>query len=183
LEEKKIIKEDKKLDKKAIIKEWLLNFIVIGGLAFLILKFVGHGVYIPSESMVPTLEVNDRLIVSRVYKPEKLEQGDIITFHCDEYGDKLLIKRLIGLPGDTIEIKDGIVFRNGDQLEEEYVKNNEDDYNGYFEIPKEKYFFLGDNRAGSDDARYWDNPYVDAKDIKGKVQMRIYPFTEVGRVN
>lgn len=182
MEEEKIIKEDRKLDKGAIIKEWLLNFIVIGGLAFLILKFIGHGVYIPSKSMVPTLEVNDRLIVSRVYKPENLDEGDIITFRCDEYGDKLLIKRLVGLPGDTIEIKNGIVFRNGEKLQEEYVKNNEE-YDGYFEIPEGKYFLLGDNRAESDDARYWDNPYVDSKDIEGKVQIRIYPFTEIGRVD
>ncbi|CAI3627530.1 Signal peptidase I [Clostridium neonatale] len=132
--------------------------------------------------MVPTLEVNDRLIVSNVYKPENLKEGDIVTFKCDEYGDKLLIKRLIGLPGDTIEIKDGVVFRNGTELEEPYVKNNEE-YDGYFEIPEGKYFFLGDNRANSDDSRYWENPYVDRKDIEGKVQIRIYPFNEIGKVD
>ena len=182
MEENNLLKEEKKLDKKAIIKEYILNFIIIGGLAFLILKFVGHGVYTPSESMVPTLEVNDRLIVSNVYKPENLKEGDIVTFKCDEYGDKLLIKRLIGLPGDTIEIKDGVVFRNGTELEEPYVKNNEE-YDGYFEIPEGKYFFLGDNRANSDDSRYWENPYVDRKDIEGKVQIRIYPFNEIGKVD
>ena len=176
MEENNLLKEEKKLDK------YILNFIIIGGLAFLILKFVGHGVYIPSESMVPTLEVNDRLIVSNVYKPENLKEGDIVTFKCDEYGDKLLIKRLIGLPGDTIEIKDGVVFRNGTELEEPYVKNNEE-YDGYFEIPEGKYFFLGDNRANSDDSRYWENPYVDRKDIEGKVQIRIYPFNEIGKVD
>lgn len=182
MEDNNLIKEEKNIDKKAIIKEWLLNFIVIGGLAFLILRFIGHGVYIPSKSMVPTLKVNDRLIVSRVYQPEHLKEGDIVTFRCDEYKNKLLIKRLIGLPGDTIEIKNGVVFRNGKQLEEKYVKNNEE-YNGYFEIPKGKYLFLGDNRSNSDDARYWDNPYVDGKDIEGKVQIRVYPFNELGRVN
>lgn len=182
MEDTNLIKKEKKIDKKAIIKEYLLNFIIIGGLAFLILKFVGHGVYIPSESMVPTLEVNDRLIVSNVYKPENLKEGDIVTFKCDEYGDKLLIKRLIGLPGDTIEIKDGVVFRNGKQLEEKYVENNEY-YDGSFEIPEGKYLFLGDNRADSDDARYWENPYVDGKDIEGKVQIRIYPFNKIGKVD
>ena len=68
------------------------------------------------------------------------------------------------------------------QLEEKYVKNNED-YDGSFEIPEGKYFFLGDNRAQSDDSRYWENPYVDEKDIEGKVQIRIYPFNKIGKVD
>ena len=90
--------------------------------------------------------------------------------------------RLIGLPGDKIEIKDGIVFVNGDQLEEDYVKNIYD-YDGKFEVPEGKYFFLGDNRPHSNDSRFWKNPYIENRDIKGKVQFRFYPLKDFGWIN
>ena len=80
-------------------------------LAFLINKFLIFKVKIPSESMVPTLNVGDRLFVTRIYNPEKLKRGDIVVFHSDEKNEDM-IKRLIGLPGDKVVIKDGIVTVN-----------------------------------------------------------------------
>ena len=131
--------------------------------------------------MIPTLEIKDRLIVSRVYNSDNLQYGDIVLFKNDEYKNNTLIKRLIGKPGDKIVIVNGIVFRNGEKLEEDYVKNN-DKYNGTFEVPQDKYFFLGDNRAESDDSRYWDNPYVEKDDIEAKAQIRYYPIRDFGVV-
>ncbi|BCZ46624.1 hypothetical protein psyc5s11_26910 [Clostridium gelidum] len=119
--------------------------------------------------------------MSRIYNMENTKRGSIIVFYSQEL-DKLLVKRLIGIPGDKIEIKDGIVFVNGDRLEEDYVKNI-DDYNGIFEVPEGKYFFLGDNRPNSNDSRFWKNPYILSNDIEGKVQFRFYPLKDFGWAN
>lgn len=170
------IKKDKPVNKKDIIKEWIINIVTVIVLGLLLWYFVIYSVWITSGSMIPTLEVKDRLIATRVHNPKNLKEGDIVIFQSDEL-EETLIKRLVGLPGDKIEIKNGIVFRNGEKLEEDYVKNNEV-YNGTFEVPEGKYFFLGDNRSHSNDSRYWENPYIDEDKIEGKAQIKYYPLNE-----
>jgi len=169
--------KDNKPKKKSIMKEWIIDIVVVACVALFVWKFVGYGVWITSGSMIPTLEVKDRLIVTRVHNAGNLKEGDIVLFKNDEFKDEILIKRLIGLPGDKIDIKNGIVFRNGEQLKEDYVKNNEK-YNGKFQVPEGKYFFLGDNRANSDDSRYWENPYVNESQIEGKARIKYYPIKD-----
>ena len=169
--------KDKKIKKKSIIREWIVDIVAVAFIALLVWRFVGYGVWITSGSMIPTLEVKDRLIVTRVHNTENLKEGDIVLFKNDEFKDEILIKRLIGLPGDKIEIKDGIVFRNGEELKEDYVKNNEK-YNRTFQVPKGKYFFLGDNRANSNDSRYWQNPFVKESYIVGKAKIKYYPIKD-----
>lgn len=168
---------DKTSKKRSKIKEWIIDIAVVACVAIFVWQYVGYGVWITSGSMIPKLEVKDRLIVTRVHNPENLKEGDIVLFKNDEFGDEILIKRLIGLPGDKIEIKEGVVFRNGEQLKESYVKNNEK-YNGTFQVPEGKYFFLGDNRANSRDSRYWENPYVNEADIQGKARIKYYPIKD-----
>lgn len=174
--------ENKGVDKNSgnFFKDWIIPIALAIIVSLLINKFLFFNVYVPTPSMVPTLNVNDKFIVTKVYNKENLKEGDIIVFHSNEF-NKRLVKRLIGLPGDKIEIKDGVVFRNGEKLNEEYVKNK-DKYNGIYEVPKGKYFFLGDNRPNSTDSRLWKNPYVDASDIEGKVQFRYYPLKDFGTV-
>lgn len=159
-------------------KDWIVPIIAAIGIAFIINKFLVYNVYIPSESMVPTLNVGDKLMVTRIYNPENIKRGDIIVFYSDELS-QVVIKRAIGLPGDKIVIHDGIVNVNGEDLQEDYVKNNEV-VNAEFEVPEGKFFFLGDNRRVSNDARKWINPYIDESDIQGKAQFRFYPFSEIG---
>ena len=159
-------------------KDWIVPIVAAIGIAFIINKFLVYNVYIPSESMVPTLNVGDKLMVTRIYNPENIERGDIIVFYSDELS-QVVIKRAIGLPGDKIVIHDGIVNVNGEDLQEDYVKNNEV-VNAEFEVPEGKFFFLGDNRRVSNDARKWINPYIDESDIQGKAQFRFYPFSEIG---
>ncbi|GAB6168397.1 signal peptidase I [Clostridium carnis] len=166
--------------KNGFFYEWGIPIIVAVILATLINKFVVFKVFIPSESMVPTLNVKDRLFVTRVYKPKKLERGDIVVFYSDELQDSL-IKRLIGLPGDKVKIVDGVVYVNGERLDEPYI-GAADRFNGEYDVPEGKYFFLGDNRLWSKDSRYWINPYIDGKDIKGKAQIKVYPFSEIGKL-
>lgn len=169
---------DKKVKKRSAIKEWIIDITVIACIALFVWNFIGYGVWITSGSMIPTLQIKDRLIVSRVHDTKNLKEGDIVLFKNDEFKNEILIKRLIGLPGDKIEIKDGIVYRNGEKLEEDYVKNNEK-RDGVYQVPENKYFFLGDNRANSADSRYWKNPYVDESHIEGKAIMRYYPLNEI----
>lgn len=177
---KKRSKRLKNSGKDGFFYEWVIPIVVAGILALLINKFIIFKVYIPSESMVPTLNVNDRLFVTRVYNEEKLQRGDIVVFESEELGDKL-IKRLIGLPGDKILIDNGEVSVNGEKLVEDYI-GTVDRFNGEYEVPEGKYFFLGDNRLYSKDSRYWIDPYIDGKDIIGKAQFKVYPFSEMGKI-
>ena len=165
---------------KNFIYEWAFPVVSAVIIAILINKFLLFKVLIPSESMVPTLNVNDRLFVTRVYNLEKLKRGDILVFYSEELQEDL-IKRLIGLPGDKIQIINGVVSVNGEVLEEDYI-GAEDNFSCEYEVPEGKYFFLGDNRLYSKDSRYWINPYIDGEDIAGKAQIKVYPFDEIGKI-
>lgn len=172
--------EEKKEGKGNFLKEWIIPIIAAMGIAILINKFVFFNVYIPSESMVPTLNVGDKLMVTRIYDTDHIKRGDVVVFYSDEL-QETVIKRVIGIPGDHIEIDNGVVSVNGQVIQEEYVKNNE--YNKtklVFDVPDDKFFFLGDNRIRSNDARRWINPYIDASDIKGKAVLKFYPFSDFG---
>lgn len=164
--------------KSNFFKDWIIPIIIAVVLAILINRFLIFRVYIPSSSMAPTLNVNDRLLVTKVYKPENLKRGDIVVFNSKEL-DEIVIKRLIGLPGDEIRFDGTSVYVNGKKLDEPYVKNPMEFY-GTFKVPEGKYFFLGDNRANSNDARFWKNPYINGDQILGKAQVKIYPFNEIG---
>ena len=166
--------------KTNFFNDWIVPIVVAVILAFLINRFLIFKVKIPSESMVPTLNVGDRLFVSRVYNPEKLKRGEIVVFHSEEK-DEDMIKRLIGLPGDKVIIKDGVVSVNGETLQENNIGTS-DNYTGEFEVPEGKYFFLGDNRYWSLDSRYWNDPYIDGSEIKGKAQIKVYPWKDFGKI-
>ena len=175
-----ISKEKKKKSESNFIKEWIIPILAAIGIAILINKFVFFNVYIPSESMVPTLNVGDKLVVTRIYDTDKIKRGDVVVFYSDEL-QETVIKRVIGIPGDHIEIDNGVVSVNGQVIQEDYVKNNE--YNKtklVFDVPEDKFFFLGDNRIRSNDARRWINPYIDASDIEGKAVLKFYPVSDFG---
>lgn len=176
---------DKKVKerRRGFFYEWITPIIIAGVVSILIKVFVAYKVVIPSESMVPTLNVDDRLFVTRIYNLEKLERGDIIVFHYDQEGEDIrMIKRLIGLPGDNVEIVEGKVSVNGTPLEENYI-GTPDNYTGTFEVPEGKYFFLGDNRKLSKDSRYWPiTPFVDGEDIEAKAQIKVRPLSEFGLI-
>lgn len=177
---KKSAKSKKKIKetKKNFFFDWVIPIFISIVLAICINKFLIFKVYIPSSSMVPTLNVDDRLLVTRVYNPEKLQRGDIVVFDSDELNETV-IKRLIGLPGDTIKIDGTAVYVNGKKLDEPYVEYPLESY-GTYKVPEGKYFFLGDNRANSNDSRFWKDPYIDADKIQGKAQVKIYPLSQIG---
>lgn len=149
-------------------------------LTLLINKFLIFKANVPTPSMVPTLNVNDKLLVSRLYNLDSMEFGDIVVFYSKE-SNEYMVKRLIGLPGDKIEIDNGTLYVNGQYKRESYIQYT-DKYTGNFEVPKDKYFFLGDNRPVSFDSRIWENTYIDEEDIIGIVKFRIYPFKDIGSI-
>ena len=159
-------------------KDWIVPIISAAVIYLLLNKFVFFNVEVPTGSMIPTINIDNRAVVTRIHNLDNLKRGDVIVFYSDELKERL-VKRLIGLPGDKIEIKNGVVFVNGEQLQEDYVKNKDDyDSKGSFEVPKGKYFFLGDNRPKSNDARFWNNHYIDSSALEGKAQFIFYPFSE-----
>ena len=162
-------------------------------LAFGIRQFVAEPRYIPSESMVPTLEINDRLIVEKIsYLFHPPERGDIIVFSppaavsqaCGgsaNISQEAFIKRVIGLPGDKVEVRDGTVFINSQPLSEPYIAEPPRNVTKPQLVPPNSYFVMGDNRNNSCDSRYWGE--VPRQNIIGHATFRFFPFNRIGGLN
>ena len=161
--------------------DWIMPIAVAVIVVLLVNHFLIFQIEVKSGSMTPTLLKKDRLMSTVIYDYKSIKRGDIITFYSREYDD-LFVKRVVGLPGENVDIDDkGIVYINGKKLDESYVKYPSPK-EGHFKIPNGKYLMLGDDREISDDARYWKNPYIDKRDIKGKVRIRVFPFDRIGSV-
>jgi signal peptidase I len=170
------------------IKQLVIDIIIAALIAAAVLFFV-RPMIVEQTSMESTLEPNNIVIMyKRAYTGDKTpERGDIVIFKSklkdDKGRDKLLIKRVIGLPGDTITIKDDQLYINGKEYDEDYLKDGittgEIDS---LKIPKGKYFMMGDNRVVSVDSRYSEVGLIDESDIQGKVVLRIWPITQIKRL-
>jgi len=176
-------KEENKMQKMRNKENYPIVSFVMTAVALFVIglcikNFIIFTVYIPSASMVPTLNEGDYLLVTKVYDLENIERGDILVFQSEELND-VLIKRVIGLPGDVVTIVGGKVSVNDEELKEDYVVSVENSY-GQYQVPEGKYFFLGDNRDISYDSSKWINPYIDGKDIEAKAQIKIFPFNDFG---
>lgn len=165
---------------KRLWREWILPLgIEILVLVFL-LKVVFMLVLVPSGSMLPTIEEKSVLFCTYVHDVGKLQRGEIVVFQSDEL-NKVLIKRLIGLPGETVVVHpDGTVSVNGETIQEKYVEYSLMNENVTFQVPDGHYLFLGDNRAGSADAREWKDPYIAADKIKARARFTLWPFSHFG---
>jgi len=168
---------------KYFLKEWVMPIAIAVVTVLLLIRFVFFLVVVPTGSMVPTIEEHSWLFATRVYFPDKtIQRGDIIVFQSDEMG-LTLVKRVVGLPGEHVEIdENGRVSINGESYPEPYVVNTSEK-EGAFDIPENCYLFLGDNRKYSEDARYWENPYIPADKIIGEVRFTLYPFSHFGGFN
>ncbi len=138
--------------------------------------------FIPSGSMEGTIKTNS-VVFSTMYdvNEEDLERYDILTFVAPDDPDITYIKRLIGLPGETIEVKEGKVYADGVELDSSFINELQNQAgDGIYEVPEGCYFFMGDNRNNSNDSRFWDNPYVPIDDIQAKAKCILFPFSNVG---
>ncbi|WP_047151343.1 signal peptidase I [Aneurinibacillus tyrosinisolvens] len=163
------------------LKEWVPVILLAIILSVTIRTYVGEAVVVPSGSMIPTIHINDRLAVEKFTNVSDLKFGDIVVFYppLKDKKDERFIKRLIGVGGDTIQIKDGALYRNGKKVNEPYIREAMTYEYGPVTVPKGKFFFLGDNRNESYDSHLWPTPFVDAKAIAGKAIFRFYPFTQM----
>ena len=185
----------------AFFRELPVLLLVAFVLAFLLRTFVVQVFYIPSQSMEPTLQVNDRMVVEKIsYLFRDPKRGEIVVFEGErtdvpveeDTGTRVLrgvgqflgvvpanardfVKRVIGLPGDIVRIEDGRVFVNDVPLEEPYVAFEDIKTQGPYEVPEGKLFFLGDNRPNSSDSRYTLG-YVDMDAVVGRAAVIIWPF-------
>ena len=118
----------------------------------------------------------DRILVNRLsYKFGEPKRGDIVTFIYPDDGKTLYLKRVMGLPGETIEGRAGIIYIDGDPLEQDFTSEVCYDDFGPYLVPEGTYFMMGDNRNDSWDSRYWEHKFVEIGDIIGKAELSYFP--------
>lgn len=163
---------------KNIVKEilsWILIFAVTLAIAQFVTKVVILQVKVPTGSMEDTIKIDDRVIALRIsYVLSDPKRGDIVVFPYPDDENMDYIKRIIGLPGETIEGRDGVVYINGNLLEEAYTMEPINRDFGPYVVPENHYFMMGDNRNRSQDSRYWKNKFVARDKLKGKALLK-YP--------
>jgi signal peptidase I len=175
-----------KRDALLLIRDILIAF----GVIVVFLQFLGPTIVFET-SMENTLHENDYVFLAKkayAFGSEQPERGDIVVFRSellDEHGAKKnLIKRVIGLPGDTVEVHDGYVWINGEYLEEPYTKEGvTEGVMAAVVVPEDAYFMMGDNRRVSEDSRAPEVGCVSIDRIRGKVVFRLLPFSNVGVVH
>lgn len=183
------------------IREWLRAIVVTLVIGLLITNFVRPTIVV-GESMSNTLMPYDYLVVYRkayinslpeyndiVLAQSKIPLGEdekitniftkLLNFNNKNINNKIVIKRVIGLPGDIIEIRDGYVYRNSEKLIEDYTRDGITLGEGYYEIPDGHLFLLGDNRQGSMDSRDSMIGMIPKEDILGKIIIRLFPFNKI----
>lgn len=186
--------EAKKRKEKNELWEWTKALVIAFALAAFIRYVLFTPIVVDGESMMPTLINGDRMIVNKVsYKITDIKHEDIIVFHAPEKKD--YIKRVIGIPGDKIQYKNDILYRNGKAVDEPYLKSfkaaildggtlTEDftlkDYTGKNVIPKGYIFVMGDNRRNSKDSRHIG--LVPEDKIIGKTSIVFWPLNQLGKV-
>jgi signal peptidase I len=164
------------------ILEWVV--IIVGALlvAFVVKTFLIQAFYIPSGSMLPTLEEDDRVLVNKLsYKIRDIRRGELVVFESPSHAEgeiRDLIKRVIGLPGETVEARDGRVLINGQPIEEDYL--GEGITTGPLEpqvIPPDHYWVMGDNRGNSKDSRFFGA--IDEDLIVGRAFVKVWPLNHL----
>ena len=173
----------------AEVKEWTSSILVALVLTLIIRTFVVQAFKIPSGSMRPTLLEGDKLFVNKfIYRFHPPQRGDIIVFKYPVDPKKDFIKRLVGLPGEEVEIRDGKIFVNGQVLTDpnsfgKFYYYKHDPYGGpqdKIHVPENAYYALGDNSANSQDSRFWG--FIPAKNLLGKAIFRWWPPRRIGRI-
>lgn len=136
---------------------------------------------IPSGSMEKTLLIGDILIGTR-YDAENVKRYDVMVFTPPDHPETYYIKRVIGLPGETITVKDGNVYADGRKLKSSFVNGEMDNSgDGVYHVPAGHYFMMGDNRNNSEDSRFWAHKYVNRKSMVCHARHIVFPFERFGK--
>jgi len=166
---------------KQEIKEWLIMILSAVAIALVLRIFVIEPRYVPTPSMVPTIQVNDRLYIEKISpRLGNIERGMIVTFYApNETGrNDYLVKRLIGMGGDVISITNGQLYVNGEAIAEPYLNEPMRSDFPEFRVPDGQLFLMGDNRNYSQDSRSWG--CIDASSIRGQTLFIYFPFRNAG---
>lgn len=162
--------------------EYLVILLVSFALVFgFVRPFVMEAFWIPSGSMIPTLEIGDRVLVNKfIYRFTDPKRGDIIVFESVDNSNEDLIKRVVGLPGDKIAVRGGKLFVNGEPQKEPYTNKKLPDRSFYAQttVPKNHVFVMGDNRGNSADSRVFGP--LPEKNIEGEAFLRFWPPDRIG---
>ena len=157
------------------IFDWIAVIVIAILISFVLHTFVIVNATVPTSSMENTIMAGDRVIGSRLYYlRNEPAQGDINMFDYPDDPNTLYIKRIIGVPGDHIEISGGVVYINGEPLDEPYLDVVTEGEWGPYDVPENCYFMLGDNRNDSADSRYWQNTYLTREGIVGKAVFKYW---------
>ena len=175
---------------KEIIKElagWLLYIVLIIALTWIVVTFVGQRTEVSGSSMETTLSDKDQLIVDKMtYRFRDPKRYDIVVFPYQYQDNTYYIKRIIGLPGETVQILSGMVYIDGMRLDEHYgneIMENPGIAEEPLTLGEDEYFVLGDNRNNSSDSRASDVGLIHRKDLSGRAWIRVWPLSQIGVIH
>lgn len=166
------------------IFDWVKSIAGALAIVFVLRFFVFQMVRVDGRSMMETLQHNDILFVTvfdRFF--DNWERGDVVICNYPDPSSKgYRVKRIIGLPGDTIEVKDGVTYVNGEALKEDYIDHPAVTDFPETTVPEGHYFVMGDNRSNSRDSRVKDVGPLEESALQGRVRLRVFPFTAIGPI-
>lgn len=172
-----------------VVLEYVKNIVLLGLSIILFFTFIMSHNRIPTGSMISTINIGDHIIVNNLpFYYRAPHKGEIVVFHK---GKELWVKRLIGYPGDEIDIREGNVYVNGEAIDETGYLESEGISTPIMQpgatpitfpmtVPEGRYFLMGDNRLGSLDCRFEEVGTIPCEDIVGKAWIKIYPFNQIG---
>ena len=158
--------------------EYVKMILIVVVVVLIVNNFLLINAKIPSESMEDTIMTGDRIFGNRLaYLFSDPQRYDIVIFKYPDDETQLYIKRVIGLPGETVEIREGKVYIDGSEtpLDDSFTPETPVGNYGPYTVPEGCYFMLGDNRNYSKDSRFWQNPYVEKEKILGKAMLKYFP--------
>ena len=180
---KKTKPEKIETDKVKDIIGMVVYFLIVVAVMVFVVKFIGQRTVVIGDSMQTTLSDGDNLITDKItYRFRDPKRFDIVVFPFKENTSKLLIKRIIGMPGETVQIKNGKVYINGYELQENYgiaVMNDAGLASEPILLGEDEYFVLGDNRNNSQDSRFSSVGNVSRSDLIGRAWVRIWPLDKI----
>ena len=162
------------------VKDWIISILIAVVLAFFIRYIIVELYMVEGPSMRPTLVNGERLVVNKfIYRFKEPERGDVLVFRYPRDPSRDFIKRVIAVAGDTIELKDGRVFLNGQLQNETYIFEKTRGSYSLATVPAGTVFVMGDNRNNSEDSRFRDVGFVSLDMIKGKAVLIFWPFDHI----